>query len=121
MQIRIKNPFYFGPKDTEFLGSEIAYQDYSFKTPEYLTFNQTLPLIKYMPKIKEEVKRNLLSDDIPMPEAKKSPTNEEDDGKYHSYFKKELYLYVIYDPSTYSIGEGGQGPPAPLLKFMKVD
>ena len=73
-----------------------------------------------MPKLKEEVKRNLLSDDIPMPAAKKT-TDEQDDGKYHAYFKKELYLYVIYDPSTYSIGEGGNGPPAPVLKFMKID
>jgi hypothetical protein len=28
-------------------------------------------LLKYMPKRKEQAKRNLLSDDIPMPEPKK--------------------------------------------------
>jgi hypothetical protein len=49
-----------------------------------------------LPKIKQEVKRNLLSDDIPMPEPKKEKS-EDDDGKYHAYFKKELYLYLIYD------------------------
>ena len=69
--------------------------DFKFRMPEYLTFNQTLPLVRYLPKIKEEAKRNLLSDDVPMPAPKK--TEEEDDGKYHAYFKKELYLYVIYD------------------------
>lgn len=44
-----------------------------------------------MPKIKEKAKRNLLTDDIPMPEAKSLVTEEEDDGKYYAYFKRELY------------------------------
>jgi Cleft lip and palate transmembrane protein 1 (CLPTM1) len=97
-QIKFKNPFYLGPKDSDFLGSdgEIVGTDFKFRKYEYLTFNQTLPLVKYLPKIKENTKRNLLSDDMPMPTPKK--TEEEDDGKYHSYFKKELYLYLIYDP-----------------------
>jgi hypothetical protein len=122
-QFRIRNPFYLSKKDGESLGitGEIVTKDFRFNTPEYITFNQSVPLIRYMPKLKEEVKRNLLSDDIPMPAAKKTEGSEEDDGKFHAYFKKELYLYVIYDPQTYSLGEGGNGPPAPVLKFMKID
>ena len=88
--------------------------------PEYITFNQSLPLVRYLPKIKDNVKRNLLSDDIPMP-AQKETLAEEDDAKYHAYFKKELYLYLIYDPATYGLGEGSNGPPAPILKHMRVD
>ena len=46
--------------------------------------------------------RNLLTDDIPMPSDKKSSGEEKElekvkDEKYLMYFKKELYLYVIYD------------------------
>ena len=53
--------------------------------------------------------------------AKKETKDDEDDGKYHAYFKKELYLYLIYDPATYGVGEGGNGPPAPVLKHMRID
>ena len=88
--------------------------------PEYITFNKSLALVRYLPKIKEDIKRNLLSDDIPMP-AQKETKAEEDDGKYHAYFKKELYLYLIYDPATYGLGEGGNGPPAPILSHMRID
>ena len=45
-----------------------------------------------------------------MPEPKKID-EEKDDGKYHQYFKKELYLYVIYDPTTYGLGENANAPP----------
>ena len=62
-------------------------------------------MVKYLPKIKESAKRNLLTDDIPMPEAKKEV--EVDDGKYYMYFKKELYLYVIYDNTAYQTSDGG--------------
>jgi hypothetical protein len=79
--------------------------------PKFLKFNQTLPLVRYMPKIKEEVKRNLLSDDIPLPEDKKAVPETPDDGKFYSYFKKELYLYLIYDPNTYGYGDGSNGVP----------
>ena len=43
--------------------------------------------------------RNLLTDDIPMPSDKKTKTKEEEeqDQKYLMYFKKELYLYIIFD------------------------
>lgn len=60
-----------------------------------------------MPKLKEEQKRNLLSNEFdapPIPEKK--PVEEElseEDKKYVMYFKKELYLYTIYDPSAYKM------------------
>jgi len=56
-----------------------------------------------------------------MPEPKKSTDEEVDDGKFHAYFKKELYLYVIYDPTTYGLGDGVNAPPPQIRKFMTVD
>jgi Cleft lip and palate transmembrane protein 1 (CLPTM1) len=114
MQVSFKNPFYVGKGEDNFLNrqesTEIVTARGILDTPEYLTFNQTISLIKYMPKVKKDVKRNLLSDDIPMPEPKKEEV-EKDDGKYHQYFKKELYLYVINDPTTYGLGEQVNAPP----------
>jgi len=115
MQVRFRNPFYLGKRDSDFLNDPeskeiISTQRGQLATPEYLTFNSTLPLLKYMPKRKEQAKRNLLSDDIPMPEPKKE-VEEVDDGKYHAYFKNQLYLYVIYDPTTYGLGDGVHAPP----------
>ncbi len=55
-----------------------------------------------------------------MPEPKKE-VEEVDDGKYHPYFKNQLYLYVIYDPTTYGLGEGVNAPPPQIRKFMTVD
>ena len=114
MQVRFRNPFYLGNRDSDFLNqqqsNEIATHRGQLYTPEYLTFNATLPLLKYMPKRKEQAKRNLLSEDISMPEPKKE-VEEIDDGKYHAYFKNQLYLYVIYDPTTYGLGDGVNAPP----------
>jgi hypothetical protein len=105
VQVRFSNPFYMGLQDSHFLNDQkqhqaaIMTQRGALHIPEYLTFNSTQSLLKYMPKKKQEVKRNLLSDDIPMPAPKKDEEDDVvDDGKFHAYFKKELYLYLIYDP-----------------------
>ncbi len=28
---------------------------------------------------------------------------------------------MIYDPTSYSLAEGGSGPPAPIVKHMRID
>lgn len=89
-----------------------------FLNQKYLKFNETIPLVKYLPKIKESNKRNLLSDDIPMPEAKKTE-EEVDDGKFYQYFKKELYLYLVYDNTAYQTADGG--PPIQIRGSMNID
>ncbi|TNV80823.1 hypothetical protein FGO68_gene13054 [Halteria grandinella] len=113
-QVRARNPFYIS-KYAQSTGRELAYQSYS--SNEYIIFNETLSLIKYRPRIKESIKRNLLSDDIPMPKAKEEPTDELDDGKFLPYFKPELYLYLIYDNSAYQMP---QGPPIQIRERMKI-
>ncbi len=90
-----------------------------FYSQKYLRFNDTIPLVKYLPKIKESSKRNLLTDDIPLPEAKKTADEEkEDDGRYYMYFKKELYLYVIFDNSAYQTSDG---IPIQIKPYMRID
>ena len=38
--------------------------------PPFLKFNASIPLVRHLPKIKEEKKKNLLSDDIELPQKK---------------------------------------------------
>lgn len=59
-------------------------------------FNESVPLIKYMPKIREKAVRNLL-DDSPQSLVKEKEDESEEDKTYYSYFKPELYLYLIMD------------------------
>lgn len=85
--------------------------------PQFLKFNETISLIKHMPKIKESVKRNLLSDEV-KPEIKYSKDEDEVlDDKYYPYFKKELYLYVVHDPHTYQPSQ----IPEPIAKKLRID
>jgi Cleft lip and palate transmembrane protein 1 (CLPTM1) len=120
MQVTIRNPFYKRQESKHYSGElEIAGKQ-KFRDHEFIKINDTIPLIRYLPKIKESTKRNLLSDDIPLPEQKKALSEiEEDDGKYYSYFKKELYLYLIYDNSAYSTADGG--PPIQIRDKMRID
>jgi hypothetical protein len=76
-----------------------------------------LPLIRYLPKIKESARRNLLTDDIPMPQPKEEKQDEEDDGKYFPYFKPQLYLYLVYDNTAYQMP---QGPPPQIKDKFKI-
>jgi hypothetical protein len=49
-----------------------------------------------MPKIKEKAVRNLL-DDNPQNLVKEKEEETDEDKTYYSYFKPELYLYLIMD------------------------
>lgn len=62
------------------------------------------------------MKKNLL-DETPHPKAKVE-VDPLDDGKFFQYFKKELYLYLIYDNSAYSANEG---PPIQIRQLMQLN
>jgi hypothetical protein len=69
--------------------------------PPYLKFNESVPLIKYMPKIKEKKMRNLLDDSPQSMVKEKEEVDVNEDKTLYQYFKKELYLYLIYDTMSY--------------------
>jgi len=69
MQVKSRNPLYMpGVNDKEY--SDMGIRSSSDETniikarvmPEFVLFNESVPLIKYMPKIKEKAVRNLLDD-----------------------------------------------------------
>jgi len=65
--------------------------------------NQSIPVVKYMQRVKEKKTKNLLDTmgDVPVPPE---PEEEEDqDQQVYSHFKKELYLNLIYDPASYKV------------------
>ncbi len=87
-QIKTKNPFYIkGVNDKEYENTGLKSSSEVDKPqariwakvqPEYIYFNQTLPVIKHMPKIKEKAVRNLL-DDNPANLVKQEESKEEGD------------------------------------------
>jgi Cleft lip and palate transmembrane protein 1 (CLPTM1) len=78
-QATIKNPFFVEDSKELFDRTGIALPKYD----RYLKVNQSINLMRYMPRIKESAKRNLLSDDMPQPKAKEEVASlDEDDGKF---------------------------------------
>ena len=54
-----------------------------------------------MPKIKEKKMRNLLDDSPQSMVKEKEEVDVNEDKTLYQYFKKELYLYLIYDTMSY--------------------
>ena len=87
MQVTTPNPFYRkGINDKDYT-SEDGDDPSKFRIkhivqPPYLKFNETLPLIKYMPKDKTPIKRNLFDDSPVLEKKQESETNSTDDGVF---------------------------------------
>lgn len=74
-----------------------------------IKLNASIPLVKYMQKIKEVKTKNLMDsfgDLPPSKETEEEAEGEEVDKTYYSHFKKELYLYVVIDNTYYKASDG---------------
>lgn len=85
-------------------------------TLERIFFRQSLPLIGYMPKVKEEETVNLmdqLNNDLPAPKKEVDPTEDQ----FYPHWKPEIYCNLVFDSTIYNLKEGM--PPAVLSALKK--
>jgi len=91
------------------------------------TFRKSIPMVTYRQRVKEEGTKNLMTsltkdDKAANAQTEAKSEEKEKDDKFYPHWKRELYLNVICDHSTYAKNamHTGAMPPA-VAANLKVD